>query len=308
VCGCACSMALALTTEVAHSQVGDEAMARALFDEGRKLMEVGQYSAACPKFEAARHVFASTGVLMNLADCYDKTGRTASAWTTFGDAASVASRAGRQGDEIEAKRRQGILEPHLSRLTLRVTHEVPGLTLEDDGVTIPRGAWNVPIPVDPGPHELTAEAPDRQSWKKSFEVSGTAQATTVEVPELLGQQAGAAPTRPPVPGPAEPQRTPGNVEHWVGFAVGAAGVAAMATGGVIGLVAKAQDNAAAAEQGTAAGYSGSVHAVHLADAGTVVFVAGAIVGAVGLAIWLIPPSAPVQVGTNGREALLRGAF
>jgi hypothetical protein len=301
-------MALALTARDAHSQVGDEAMARALFDEGRKLMEAGQYSAACPKFEAAHRVFPSTGVLMNLADCYDKTGRTASAWTTFGDAASVAARAGRQGDEIEAKRRQETLEPRLSRLTIRVAHEVPGLTIQDDGVAIPRGAWDVPIPVDPGAHELIAEAPDRQTWKKSFEVSGTSQTTTVDVPELLGQQAVAAPTPPPAAGPAEPQRIPGNVQHWVGFAVGAVGVAALAAGGVIGLVAKAQDNVAAAERGTAPGYTESVNAVHLADAGTVVFVAGAIVGAVGLAIWLIPASAPVQVGTNGREALLRGAF
>jgi hypothetical protein len=308
MCACACSMALALMARDARSQVGDEAMARALFDEGRKLMQAGQYAAACPKFEAAHRVFPSTGVLMNLADCYDKTGRTASAWTTFGDAASVAARAGRQGDEIEAKRRQETLEPRLSRLTIRVAHEVPGLTIQDDGVAIPRGAWDVPIPVDPGAHELTAQAPDRQTWKKSFEVSGTSQTTTVEVPELLGQQAVAAPTPPPAAGPTEPQRSPGNVQHWVGFAVGGVGVIALVTGGVIGLVAKAQDNAAAAEQGTTDGYTDSVKAVHLADAGTVVFVAGAIVGAVGLAIWLIPPSAPVQVGTNGREALLRGAF
>ena len=303
-------MALALTAREAYSQVGDEAMARALFDEGRKLMEAGQYSAACPKFETARHVYASTGVLMNLADCYEKTGRTASAWTTFGDAASVASRAGREGDESEAQRRQTALEPRLSHLVIRVIHEAPGLRLKDDGVEIPHGAWNASIPVDPGVHELAAEAPDRQSWKKSFEVSGTSQTTTVEVPELLASvplaQASTAPQ--PVTGPAEPQSTTGNVRQWVGFTVGAVGVTALVTGGVIGLVAKAQDNVAAAERGTAAGYTESVNAVHLADAGTVVFVAGAIVGAVGLAIWLIPPSAPVQVGTNGREALLRGAF
>jgi hypothetical protein len=307
LCACACSMALALTARDARTQVGSEAMARALFDEGRKLLEAGQYTAACPKFEAARRVFTSTGVLMNLADCYEKTGRTASAWTTFGDAASVAARAGRQGDEIEAKRRQEALEPHLGRLTIRVTHEVPGLTLEDDGVAIPRGAWNVPLPVDPGAHELTAEAPDRQTWKKSFEISSTSQTTTVEVPELFGQQAVAAPTPPPVAGPTEPQSTPGDVQHWVGFAMAGVGALALGTGGVLSIVAKSND-AAAAKEPFPKKHNDSLAAAQLADAVTVVVGAGAAVALAGGLVWLTAPHRAVTVGIAGSEIWIGGQF
>jgi hypothetical protein len=36
--------------------------------------------------------------------------------------------------------------------------------------------------------------------------------------------------------------------------------------------------------------------------------AGAVVAAAGLVVWLTAPSAPVQVGTNGGQMLLRGSF
>jgi hypothetical protein len=310
-CAFACSIALLLTAQQARSQGDDEATSRALFNEGRKLAEAGQYPAACPKFEAARRAHASTGVLMNLADCYEKTGRTASAWTTFGEAASVATRAGRQGDEIEATRRQTALEPRINHLTIHVIHEIPGLTLKSDGVEIPRGGWDVPTPVDPGAHEIAATAPDRQPWTKSFEVSGEAQTTTVEVPELRASapapvaQVSTAPQ--PVAAEAGPQSTPGNVQRWAGVAVGGAGIVALGTSVVIGLVAKTQYNAAAAEGGTAR-HTDSVSAANLGNVGTAVFVVGALATAAGVVIWLTAPSAPAQVGTNGRQLLLRGEF
>jgi hypothetical protein len=308
-CAFACSIALLLTAQRARSQGDDEATSRALFNEGRKLAEAGQYSAACPKFEAARRAHASTGVLMNLADCYEKTGRTASAWTTFGEAASVATRAGRQGDEIEAARRQTVLEPRINHLTIHVIHEIPGLTLKSDGTEIPRGGWDVPTPIDSGAHEIAAMAPDRQPWTKSFEVSGEAQTTTVEVPELLAPApvAQVSPAPQPIAVEAGPQSTPGTAQRWTGIAVGGAGIVALGTGVVIGLVAKAQDNAAAARVGMAR-YTDSVNAANLGNVGTAVFVVGALATAAGVVIWLTAPSAPAQVGTNGRQLLLRGEF
>ncbi len=66
----------------AHAQAEDRAAARALFDEGRQLMAAERYDAACPKFEAARKLAQSTGVLLNLGECYERLGRTASAWDT----------------------------------------------------------------------------------------------------------------------------------------------------------------------------------------------------------------------------------
>src|SRR5690348_15501816 len=73
---------------------GDKATAEALFSEGRRLMASGDYAAACEKFAASQKHDPGLGTSLNLADCYEKSGRTASAWAEFRDAASAAHRVG----------------------------------------------------------------------------------------------------------------------------------------------------------------------------------------------------------------------
>jgi len=304
-----CSVALSLVTQDARSQVEDEGLARSLFNEGRKLASAGQYSAACPKFEGARRAFASAGVLMNLGDCYEKIGRTASAWRTFGDAASAAAHVGREGDELESRRRQAALEPRLDHLTIHVADDAAGLSLKNDGAEIPREEWNLPIPLDPGVHELAAVAPGRQEWKQSFEVSGEDHTVTVDVPALLASAplGAVSPASPSATGPSEALGARGRGQRWVGVTVAGAGIAALAAGGVIGLVSKANDNAAKNETGTNRN-TDSVSAFNLGNVGTAVFVGGAVAAAVGVVVWFTAPSAPTRIGTDGRELLLRGSF
>lgn len=167
-----------------QAQAEDQATARALFDEGRKFMKAGQYTAACPKFEAALTLYSSAGILLNLADCYEKSGRTASAWSKFGEAASVASRSNRTDDADEAKRRQSVIEPSLTRLSIRVGHPAAGLVVKRDGAVLASAAWGTMLPVDPGAHEVRAEAPGFEPWTFSVTLSKPGQTATVEVPEL----------------------------------------------------------------------------------------------------------------------------
>src|SRR5688572_27022649 len=100
--GAAWGGAALTVTPPAHAQAENQAAARALFEEARDLAKAGNYSAACPKFEAANRLYASPGALLNLADCYEHLGRTASAWSQFGEAASVAERADRSDVAEEA--------------------------------------------------------------------------------------------------------------------------------------------------------------------------------------------------------------
>lgn len=73
-------------------------------------------------------------------------------------------------------------------------------------------------------------------------------------------------------------------------------------GGIVGLVAKAQDTSAASEPGSAR-HSDSVSAANLGNAATAVAVVGGVATAAGAVIWLTAATGP-QVGTNGREILL----
>jgi hypothetical protein len=175
---------LSLFSPYASAQAEDQASARALFDEGRAFMKDGRYADACPKLEAARRLYTSAGILLNLADCHEKVGRTASAWTEFGEAQTVARRTGRDADAEEARRRQTQLEPALARVVVRVAHAAPGMTVARDGTTLAPAAWGTALPVDPGEHSIRAEAPGFAPWAIRVSASEPAQVATVDVPEL----------------------------------------------------------------------------------------------------------------------------
>jgi hypothetical protein len=236
-------VALSLQVSPACAQAEDQAAARSLFDSARQLAKAGHYAAACPKFDAASKLYPSAGILLNLADCYEKIGKTASAWTEFGEAASVASRTHRQEDASEAKRRQSGLEPGLTRLMVRVAHEEPGLLVQRDGSPLPRAVWGTAIPVDPGSYELHAEAAGFEPWTAPVNASTSGQTVTVDVPELRPSPSApppasasnptpaAAPQTAPQQPPAPPPRSSGggssNAAGWtlvvLGAAVGIAG-------------------------------------------------------------------------------------
>ncbi len=180
-----------------RAQAEDQAAARSLFDDARQLAKEGHYAAACPKFDAASKLYPSAGILLNLADCYERIGKTASAWTEFGEAASVATRTHRADDANEARRRQATLEPALTRLTIRVAHDAPGLMIQRDGSPVARAVWGTAIPIDPGSYQVHAEAAGYESWVGSISASSPGQIVIVDVPEL--HASAKAPLAAPVP-------------------------------------------------------------------------------------------------------------
>ena len=72
----------------------NRAAAEALFNEGRSLVAGGHYSDACPKFEASQQLDPGLGTLLNLAECYEKLGKTASAWAEYREAIPLARASG----------------------------------------------------------------------------------------------------------------------------------------------------------------------------------------------------------------------
>ena len=58
----------------------NKATAEALFTEGRALATSGKCAEAIPKFQASQKLDPGVGTLLNLAECYEQVGKTASAW------------------------------------------------------------------------------------------------------------------------------------------------------------------------------------------------------------------------------------
>ena len=193
--------ALLLLPPIAHA--GEPAAAEQLYDEAKRLTSSGHYAEACPKFEQSQRLDPGLGTQFHLADCWQHVGRTASAWALFREVASGARASGQTARERVAKDRADALEPFLSKLQIAPGNAstITGLVIQRDGTEVPREAWGSPVPVDPGKHEVSASAPERQAWQSSVEVEGQGKVVTIEVPLLASVAIAAAPA--PVPTPAQ---------------------------------------------------------------------------------------------------------
>src|SRR4051812_39786672 len=168
----------------AQSGSGNRAAAEALFGEGRALMAKSQFSEACPKFEASEQLDPGLGTLLNLADCYEKLGKTASAWAEYREAIPLARGAGSKVRENLAIERAKALESRLSMITIRAlggAEDSAALEIRRDGVPVQAAKFGSPIPVDPGPHTIEATAPGKQKWSSTVQLN-EAQQLSIEVP------------------------------------------------------------------------------------------------------------------------------
>lgn len=301
---------------------GDKATAEALFSEGRRLMASGNYATACEKFAVSQKLDPGLGTSLNLADCYEKSGRTASAWAEFRDAASAAHRVGSKDREQVARARADSLEKQLSRLTLTEKTPHPEQRITRDGTDVDRAVLGMAVPVDPGHHVVEVVATGRKKWSKAIDVRPGAQ-IVVEVPELTNESLATPSHSSSAPDPLASSPNSGNTQRIAAVAVGGVGIVGLAVGSVFGL--KAISNWSDVESHCRSypngcdgeGMSQADSAKSAATLSTIAFAVGAAGVAGGAILWLTAPPAsretgaapiPLRVGFDGRQLLLRGTF
>jgi hypothetical protein len=149
------------------------------------------------------------GAALNLADCYEENGQTASAWARYLDAAPLSHRAGQAERERYARAHAAALEPKLSRLTVVVPSAPSGLSVTRDGVAIDAATWGTAVPVDPGAHVVEARAPGMPAWSMAVKVGVGDGKVRVEVPVLTDARSTSPPPLGVQAGPGEEEETPG---------------------------------------------------------------------------------------------------
>lgn len=156
----------------AQAQERDPAAAQALFDQARQLMKGGKFAEACPKLVESNRLDPGIGTEFHLADCYEQSGRFASAWAQFLDVASQARASGQAEREKAALARADRLVPRLPHLVISVPQasQVPGLEIRRNGVAVGPAQWGAPVAVDPGDIELTATAPGKQPLRQTVHI------------------------------------------------------------------------------------------------------------------------------------------
>jgi hypothetical protein len=233
-----CAAALTAPPAAAQAPQRDRAGAEALFEAGRELMEKGQFKAACQKFEASQRADPAVGTVLNLANCYEKTGRLASAWERFQDAAQQLP----PGDDRlpVATSRAAALKPRLPRLELTLDPEAPNGTqvLRDDVVMAP-GALGVALPIDPGSHRIVVKAPGHEDAEVQIDL---AEGKLVKRRLSLGAISATAPTPEAPAAPASQEVSWWTGQRTAGVVTGSVGVVGLAVGLGLGGVAIAQKN------------------------------------------------------------------
>jgi hypothetical protein len=212
--------------------------AEALFEEGRRLSGMGRYAEACARFADSERLDHGVGTLLNLADCYEKNGQTASARAGF-RAVSTAAIAEQQPDrERIAWDRELALLPALARLTIVPPSQglPPGSEVHRDGILLNRALWGAPVPVDPGNHSVVVSAPGKVDYATTVHVPRQAAVTiTTRIPALRDRPApppvAPAPVLAPVLAPP-PSRHPRATAGLVLVGLSGAGVAVGAIFGV----------------------------------------------------------------------------
>jgi tetratricopeptide (TPR) repeat protein len=149
-------------TVTAPARADVQAIAESLYAEGRRLMAARETAKACAKFDESYQLAPATGALLNLAACNEALGKSATAWAQFRKAEVAARRDGRTDRVKFAKDHWTQLEPTLAYLTIVAspTQATAGLQVSLDDVVLAVAAWNVAIPVDPGPHKIVARLPN----------------------------------------------------------------------------------------------------------------------------------------------------
>jgi hypothetical protein len=221
---------LVAATPRAHAQAPtpDRVAAESLFAEARQLLAAGHFPEACAKLEASRRLEPAIGTTLNLADCYERIGRTASAWAEFKTAAAEAQKIGDSLRKTEALERAHALEPRLSRL--RVDLDQPGARIISNGVPFSPAAIGSAIAIDPGSYHFEASAPGKRPWSQTIDIAANQSLAELRVPPLADEPI-VTPTPPPISEPP-PMTTDSGPDHTLAWALGGVGTAALATGAI----------------------------------------------------------------------------
>lgn len=302
----ACFALLHSAPAAAQASASDKAAAEALFDQGVRLMKQNSFADACPKLEESNRIDPGVGTLLYLGECYERTGKTASAWATFREAASLANTSGQADRARTAAARAQELEPKLSRLSVELAPEVARIS----GVLVRRGnqrldpsVYGTPLPVDPGEYRIEVTAPGYEPWSAPITVAAGGASASVRVPGLLKSTAPAA-----VPPSAPQQEAQQQVatdkdqnpskshalstQQTLGLVVGGVGLVGIGLGTYFGVRAISKNGDAeqlCPEPGPcsdAEGVALSDKAKESATASNIAFIAGGVLVATGAVLYL----------------------
>jgi hypothetical protein len=235
-------MLVSLLAASARAQSADSsALAEQLFNQARDLVKANKWAEACPKFEASLRYDPVLGTRLNLATCYERIGKLASAWGLYRESMDAAKKAGDTKRADYAQKQATALEPRLPKLAITAPNKPAGFVVKRDGTPIDAGELGVALYVDPGTHEVTATADGHEPFSVTVNlVEGKTE--TLTIPPLVAKPV--AETEPAVEQEVDTGAIAAKARQrkFIALGVGGGGVVALGVGLVFGAKAMSSND------------------------------------------------------------------
>lgn len=197
--------------------------ARAQFQQATELEQAGNWTAALQAFREVGQVRMTPQVRFHIAVCEERLGRLVAA---LGGYELALADADKVGPDFRGEVEENVtkLRARIPKLVIQRGEGASAAAIELDGVAVGDSSVGVEVPLDPGPHAVTAKAPNRKPFEASVTLKEE-ETTQLEVvleelpPELLRTGGGPAPEKPP--------------SKVVPFVIGGVGVASLIGSGVL---------------------------------------------------------------------------
>jgi hypothetical protein len=222
------------------------AAADALFNQAHAAMEKGDYETACQRFRESDRLDPAIGTKLNLAICEEKRGKLATAWDLLHavvDKADASDERRAIAQDLADK-----LDPRVPKLILRLGPGAPKDTTTREGnATYGSASFGVPLPMDPGKHELLVAAPGRAERTLTVELheGETRNVAVVPGPLLAAPMESAA--HGATPDVSDREQTAASAHSGsktLGFVLGGVGVAGVGVAAVTGILALGKKSSA----------------------------------------------------------------
>lgn len=282
-------LALALALAAPAVARADDSEAERLFREARKLVDAGDYAAACSKFAESERLEPAPGTLVNLAECEEHTGKVIAAQEHYRLASSGYPKTDKRHDL--AAQKASALDGKLVHLTLRLAPDAPpGVTVRRGDAVVAETELGVSVAVDPGPLAVVVTAPGRVDMRYPLTLHD---GETKEVLVVAGEPVPSSDANGPAGAPAGGvAASSSSTVRTLGFVVGGVGVAGLALGAISGILAMGKASTVRSHcntttyvcdpEGLDAARAGDV----LAPLSTVGFIAGGVLLTTGLVLVL----------------------
>lgn len=308
-------LALALTLGIpclAHAQPAPDEE----FRLGREAMNRRDYKQALALLRDSQAKEPGKGKLLNIALCEEQLGLFGSALRHFQDLIPQFP----PGDEraFIAKQHAAAVEPRAPRLTITLAPDAPaGTTVALDGEALPPSSLGTALPLDAGPHMVTATAPGRSKRSHPLQIADAERKQILVSPGAAGREDDPPTTPTPTADPAPPAARP--LPFKLGIAAASAGGAALLAGMGVGIAALGKRSTLAdhcdADRTCPASQQGTINAYHtLGGASSGLIIGGAVLAAGGAVLIAISPRLKppatgwIQPDIGLGSAGLRGRF